>query len=585
MRGYELAGVALAFVAVFTNAAGAAEHTSAREIARESARLKALVQHLEKRANPAALAREFRKLAQKGSTRDIRREASFHLAGLYRKHKSPDKALKTYDELSGSVDDKWGLSAAVVLGDMRRESGKLDAAVEAYERILHKNIIEPEAVRAALGVALVLEKRGNRGEARKSLDYARAVAKRLYEHDRKGIADALRAIDAAARRLRPPRKRRKPSPPEAAKLLAWGNGELARKRYGRALGHYNKLLERFPESKEAPQGTIGKALCFMWRWSLDEAEKVLDTFVESEPKGPYRAQGLILLGDIALMGRMNVQQALKHYGSAAAYEVGMHPSWREARWRAERGRGAAYFIIGDSDSALKHFRRASKLVGGGASNDTRDSFGMRILAGFCEDGRFPMPEFLRRQGSQQARVALVLADIRYESLDLDRAMRTYALVLDPGKLGKQASRDQLVYGRMMTAVIHDNRFEPDKAIGIYKSLIRDNPKSRLLDEVMFRLACVTFNQKRSQRREAAETMIGLSRRLPRSPRAPEALYNAAWMFGKEGHMKEARGVERELRARYPKSDWAEVAELDLDQIEAEARPAPGVGGGAEGGEL
>ncbi len=393
-----------------SSTAGGAEPVPVAKIVRESARLRALVEFVGKKgANPTVLAREFKKLSAKGVTPGIRREASFRLAGLYREHKNPDGAEKLYEDLARSVDDTWGVRAAVALGDIRRAAGKPDAAVEAYERILRKNITEPAAVRAALGVGLILEKRGDKAEARKAFEYGKAVAKQLYEADRKGLAGVLGEIDAALRRLRP---KRKPKPVDAARLLREGNAALHAKKYGAALGKYGKLLEDFPESTEVDETGHKRGLALYLMSKPEEARAAWETFVKDKPEGPWRGHALVGLGDILLEHDLDYAGARRTYEAAhALVEKVAHDPGRAAAPLVCERLGLCDYIGGKFDAAAKWFERASAAR---SHNPDRAAAGWpregQWLVDACKRRKPPSPKHLLGQGSQRASLAIFLGD-------------------------------------------------------------------------------------------------------------------------------------------------------------------------------
>ncbi len=593
MKVQVIAGAAIALAAILSSAVGGAERVSGKQIARERARLEALVQHVEKGSNPRALALELNKLANNGSTPDIRREPSFHLAGLHRKHKSADKALKTYDELSRSIDDRWGLKSAVALGDMRQESGKLDAAVEAYERILRKNIIEPEAVRAALGVALVLEKRGDRAEARKSLDYARSVAKRLYEHDRKGIADALRAIDAAFRRLRPPRKRRKPSPPEAAKLLAWGNAELARKRYGKALGHYNKLLKDFPEAKEADEGGYKRGLAFYLSGKPDEARGTWEPFVENKPEGPWRGHALVGLVDVYLEHDLNAVkagEALKRFFTGIEKRL---ENWSAAEGDAWLRKAVVEYINNRRDECLAALDRAQRF------RPTPEEiakhgipWGPGRLAAKLREGEGITPAVVRRGGSARARTAIVLGDLYFEMQEYVKARRLFAMLNPPlkpitgedlteaswkknskrggrgrfdpvqwlkelsgrktGKAGIDgATLAQRAYARLREGRTHQLSFRYEAAVLRYGTFLSESAGTPWAPEALLRGAMTIYHIEPEGDRYDRPLEELILRRYPRTEFAPMAAISRALSAWWDKRYEESIRLYRDAMRRYP----------------------------------
>ena len=609
MKAHVLAGAAFALAAILSTAAAGSERASAKRIARESARLKALIEYVEKGANPRALALELKKLADNGSTPDIRREASFHLAGLYRKHKNPDNALKSYDDLSRTVDDKWGLSAAVALGDMRREGGKLDAAVEAYERILRKNIIEPEAVRAALGVALVLEKRGNRLNARKSLEYGRSVAKQLYEHDRKGIADALRAIDAAFRRLRPPRKRRKPSPPEAARLLAWGNAELARKRYGRALGNYNKLLERFLESKEAHEGGYRKGLALYLWGKPAEGRGVWEKFVEASPEGPWRGHALVGLVDVYLEHDLN---AVKAAEALERFFAGIET--RLANWSAAEGdawlrMAVVEYINNRRDECLAGLDRAQAFRPPPEEIAKHGiPWGPGRLAAKLRDGEGITPAVVRRGGPARARTALVLGDLYFEMQEYVKARRLFAMLnpplkpvtgddlteaswkknskrggrgrfnpvewlkeLSPRKTGKagieRATKAQRAYARLREGRTHQHKLDFEGALPCYATFLGEFARTSWAPEGTLRAAYLMNQMPPGGMGLRLPLLNHVLARYPNSKCACSAAFSRALTYERRADYDTATRLFREAMARYPTRQMRRFCKLRLAEID------------------
>lgn len=424
------------------------------------------------------------------------------------------------------------------------------------------------AVDAAYYLGWIEEKRGRLQSAGDLYRYALDMLMYLQQKS-PGLYCGLLGEDEIRERLA--RLNRDPAAEGLAKALY----ERARQMekgcdYPGARKTYGEISAKHAETKFGPASTVGIGRCYLLEWKPDEADKILSPFIVSDPRGPHRAEALILLGDVELLGRFRVSQAMKYYQQGADYETTLDPSWREVRWQAEERVGTAHFVMGRQDEALKHYERSQTLIEGNDASDRLRGLGIKVLVGFCRDRWFPTPKFLLNEGSERVRAALVIADAWYESLDFERARNTYAFVTDRKQLGAEATPDQRVYAGMQTGVILDNTFHGQEAIDLYKRLIRDNPQGRLLDEVMFRLSCVTFNQFQDARwREAAETMIALSRRLPNSKRAPEALYVAGFMLASKGRLEETRALEKEMRARYPNSIWLQTIQECITASEAE----------------
>ncbi len=418
--------------------AGAAEPVSVARIASESTRLRKLVEHLGKGANPAVLARELKKLSRNGVTPGIRREASFRLAGLYREHGNPDAAEGLCEQLARSVDDTWGVKAAVALGDMKRlsvdghgEADDLDAAVEAYERVLRKNVMEPEAVRAALGVGLILEKRGALAEARKAFEHGKAVARRLYEDDRKGIAAVIREIDAALHRLRP---KPKPKPADAARLLREGNSALNARRHAAALEKYGKLLDQFPESAEADEAGYRKGLALYLWGKPEEARAAWEAFVREKPEGPWRGHALVGLVDIYLEHELN---AVKAAATLDGFFEGLAKKlddWFDAEGDAWMRRAVVEYINNRQDECLAALDRAQ--VFRPAPDEIAKHgipWGPGRLAAKMRKGEGITPAVVRRGGSARARTAIVLGDLYLEMLEFKKADNLFEMLNAPLK--------------------------------------------------------------------------------------------------------------------------------------------------------
>jgi TolA-binding protein len=341
----------------------------------------------------------------------------------------------------------------------------------------------------------------------------------------------------------------------------------AAERYPESRKLYGEIASAYPKSAYAAPAAVGLGRVYFYEWNLDESEKTLEAFIRADPRGPHRAEANILLGDVHLLGRFRLKKAVDAYERAADYETSLHVSWKEFRSVAEERLGTALLLGGDFDKALKHYENSRNLIVLNKEQDTLKDLGMQVLIGFCQDEWFPTPKFLLKEGSERARTALVLGDAWYEKCDFDRARKTFGLVVDKKQLGAEATPDQRLYAEMQLGVILDNTFKAEEAIALYRRLIRDNPTSRLLDSVLFKLGCVTFNQTK-RKREAVDVMLTLSRQLPNSKRAPEALYAAGFMLSAFASLNEVRALEREMKLRYPDSKWLVYLKDCADEMES-----------------
>ena len=556
MRAFTLASCAFAAVALVPLAAPA-QVSSPQKIRRELALLEQLVEMVDKTKQPAALLPHFKKLAEEGASPDIRREAAFHLGGLYvrlqKMARNPNKvfnlAAKVFDGLSQSVVDAWGMKAALALGDLRFAREDLNGAIEAYERILCKNMIEPETVLAALGVALVLEKRGDRGKALKALDYGRSVAKRLYEDDRKSIADAFKDIDRALRRLR------RKEPDDAAGLLVLGNKELGRKRYSKAIGYYERLLSDFPEAKEADEAGYKKGLGLYLSKRPYEAREEWEKFVEKKPEGAWRGHALVGLGDIALEYDFNAHAAEQFY-KAVTSSSSSEATWAAALPDAHERYGICVYMRRDFKQAEKHFAEELGLRPARPFGPGEISSNMAFLLRMCQERKYPVYYHQHvMRGDSRVQTLLFLLSAYAEAGSHEKALKLARRV--NGKEFTKVLPVQRAYARMEEGECLRLLLHNKKAIEVLSDFEDKFAKTAVAPLALYEKARVhlTLDEKEA----ALRTFELVYSRYPKSEYAAKALHVAGYIHYFTEKWREALNLFRTLITRYPRSWEAKMA--------------------------
>jgi|GEM_PF-780868 len=462
-------------------------------------------------------------------------------------------------------------------------TGKRVEAAAAYAAILEKHPEDPVAKTALSMTALHLLEQGKAVEsiaqadrflkkyppAAGSADEAiidvktiRAEAL-LVKGDNAGAAAAYHELVAAH--------------PQAAQLATWQSREgaalIADKHWQKA---HDVLAAALPKLKDsaAAEAMLLDATCFVELKNPAEAVKVLASLEAAHPQWPRRSEGMLLAvrakreaGDKA--GALKqAEQLVLQFPSGPLADVAWY---RLGQLRQDAG---------TVDTAIEAYAQARTLKPKG----NRAPWAL-LASGWCHEAKGRLPEAIKvwsdlidsyPESSALGAGLLARGDARQRSGDFKGgqtdAQRLLAIQQDPKTKLEPVT---LAEARLISGLCLSGDKQFAAAAIVYQQLLADQPNFPAADRVLYALGLVHLQD--NKRAEAEASFRKLVERFPNSNRAAEA-----WLEIGEAKWETAAAADRAAKDRVARASdgqkglWDDAAKAYLSAINSESAAIPPV---------
>ncbi|MGH7143645.1 MAG: hypothetical protein ACREJ2_05850 [Planctomycetota bacterium] len=196
-------------------------------------------------------------------------------------------------QLMTAAPDRAALAAAKVQLD--QELGRVDKS--------------PGAVETAVTLAHLCRYLNDTDTAQRAAKYALDVAKYLgYQ----GLysADDLAELKRADRDANQAAKT-----PDAQREFDLAEQLMQDSKYDQAIDSYNRIIKNYPNDLLARKSELRVCQCMYYQENFLPAQVQLLKYIEADPKGPYRGQMHLLMGDIYLEHDFRLERAKREYAA------------------------------------------------------------------------------------------------------------------------------------------------------------------------------------------------------------------------------------------------------------------------------
>ncbi len=488
----------------------------------------------------------------KSDTDVIAREAAYLYADVSLSL-DPQENVRKAEDLLGNLaargtDDEWRTKAAIRLAQHWDNTAQQEAACKLLDRILAENrqTIDDIRIAAALGDLYASHDAWN--DAIRAYEYAVKLPRTLKLSDLDGIdlKHIQRLLEDAKKQLARPDKKEPETTFGAAEKLRQAT------KYAQATPLYRKVYTDFPDHSLAAPAELRHGQCLLLDGKVDNAEKALQSFIKKKPFGAYRGHAHLLIGDILLEHRFEIDEASRTYSIVLKADADkVDKTWTQILADIHDRLGLIEYFSGNTEAAAKHFEASVRLRPTKTYGDVPGQ-GMACLVEMCRADKLPMPKFLLKQGRKKVRFVLFLASAYMEGWKDKRSLHLFERV-SSGDLKEAAGFEQQAYAALGVAGGYAHLNENEKALACY-ARFEKKPYSRshFAPDALLQTACLHGRQARTDK--SHEYLARVYREYPRSEWAPWAMFQHAFSLWVLKRDEEALRLFRKFKADYPKYD-------------------------------
>lgn len=342
----------------------------------------------------------------------------------------------------------------------------------------------------AYRVGNMLEKLGDVKEAIKTYEYGLSLFAKLYQDDDKKQARL------AATLIR-------------HRLEILKNGELAVvwKKALQALDDFSyvKAAEHFCKAEEITGGAgyygegakAYQVYCLLHQGLFTKAEEGFRKFLKEYPESAWTGHVTLWLGKTLLVEHFRVKEPIRLFTEGLKKQetvINASGRWEEVHFELLVCLGICHYIIEKNDEALEFFRKAKDVMTPDMLVTAKVPEGFEILAAMCAAGECPTPKFLRRSGSEPARVGTLLGDAYFYAMSNADAALVFSRFLVKDEI-KGATQGHVEYAQYMLSRNYFKLKKEKEAIlllGDFR-LSGEYEKSPFALEALIRLAAFCYN--------------------------------------------------------------------------------------------
>jgi tetratricopeptide (TPR) repeat protein len=423
--------------------------------------------------------------------------------------------------------------------------GKDAEAVALLESAKQDAMYSSAAPEVAIELALLHAKAGRRDAAEAGLD---AATKDLQNAESYGIPKPI--ADAFASGIRATRASLESA---ARPLFMRAQGMQREGEFARAIALFGEVSKEFPGTDEDHHSQLEIGSCYV---SMNQTPKALEhwkQFTASAPASPWRGQAFVRLMDMALVDRLDLDEATTYAQQAklampaALADAKARPSWQDVGFPVALRVGIVALCRNRGAEAVEAFEKARAFAAKPAMTER-----LNVLVDAARSNRGVIPEDCRATASAAKPSSAALAksgdDAEAASLALslgmiyhlagqpaqasgffDRVRGTPALPASRGKPGKPAVRSmagatpaQLAFAAFGVGAVLQEQNKPAEACAAFRASLKAYPGAAWHDETLYRLGILT-----DAPADALPVWRQLLEKFPESPRREFALYRCA----------------------------------------------------------
>jgi tetratricopeptide (TPR) repeat protein len=494
----------------------------------------------------------------------VRNEAWFYLGKACQSLGKTAEASRIWSDNVLRLDpgsDLWGRDECA-LGCLYANQGDANKGLAELQEVIERCPHSRAAFDAALAAAGIFSAQGQPVKAVHALEFAQ----RLSDTDLYDGNPAAIGIDRAALAKALADARRKVAVADQGEdevLFKEAEAAMARRAWDEAKAKYADLITRYPKSALVPHAAWRTGDCLIGLGKLDEAKSQLTLFISANPKGPWRGQAMISLGDLLLERYFDEATAAACFNQAYGIWSTQKddPTWGVEANAILQRLGLMAYLGGDHGKAMDWFSQASIQTRTlPYSTGSSHSNGYEALLSDLRNGRqISQPEVLA--GDPATALVIAMGDIAFTCDDHEGAERCYNRILAPD-FGKPVSDIQSAWAHLQLGRIANLHFRFDAALKEYATVSTDHAHSPYAANALLLAGIVDYSNLKKPE-EAIVCYQHIVNDHPDSDLVPQATMYIGLVYQWTGRAGEARQIYRSFLSQFPNSPYASAVRDDL----------------------
>lgn len=494
-------------------------------------------------------------------------ESNYIKGKILLEKKDIKEARKVWEKLIiKSQNSEWYGAIQVGLGDLSKLDGDLTKAKGIYSKHIKQGKPGKYTFECAVRLGDIEYEGSNFKSALSYYRQAEQIAKQSIYFWDEYLKNIRGKINATNHQLS--KNRKKPKQDEAKITFEHATRLRQAKKWSDAKSHYELILKKYSESiyVDASNWAIGE--CLVGLNKIKESFEHWGKFIKDNPEGEWRGQTYISMGDVILEKMYKYRTAKKEYDKALEILEkninNLSDSWKSVEYSIFQRQGLVYYIQNKDKEALKWFEKASKsqppAVWKLATPNTPT--GIEILISKMKMKSILTPKEVRR-GDPSSAIILTLADIYYETEEIEKAKNLYNILISNGK--SKANYKQLSWAHYKNAHCYGIKFQFKESISHFEKVISLFPKSPYYDEALLRIG-VLYHSNLSQPDKAIECFQKLLSERPKSNEADRAAYYIADIYRWKKDYEKAIKAYKYMARKYPASGYVKFAKKYITKL-------------------